>query len=109
MRKSLLVIQIYWGVGRWGTVGGSRWVGRKSFKSKTEKRNWVGGWEKIKFQKKKTEIRGWERANKKKSSWDGTGIEKRILSVHHPSTWCTGGCWFTLATMNQHPPVHHEG
>jgi len=80
MRKSLLVIQIYWGVGRWGTVGGSGWVGRKSFKSKTKKRNWVGGWEKIKFQKKKTEIRGWERANKKKSTWDGTGIEKRILS-----------------------------
>jgi len=37
---------------------------------------------------------GWERAKKKKWSWDGTGIEKRILSVHHPSTLVH---WWVLA------------
>jgi hypothetical protein len=35
------------------------------------------------------------------STWDGTGIEKRILSVHHPSTLVHGRCWFTLAVKLQ--------
>jgi hypothetical protein len=29
---------------------------------------------------------GLGKGNEKKSRWDGTWIEKRILSVHHPST-----------------------
>jgi hypothetical protein len=45
----------------------------------------LGGGEKIKFQKKKLRS-GLIRANKKSQTWDGAGIEKRILSVHHPST-----------------------
>jgi len=76
-------------------------VGGKSFKSKKkklgegwgenkvpkknldrEKKNWEGGGEKIKLQKK---LRSGLRKGEKKSTWDGTGIEKRILSVHHPS------------------------
>jgi len=56
----------------------------------------VGGWEK--FQKKPGVGRGENKVLKKKlksglrngkakkSTWDGTGIENRILSVHHPST-----------------------
>jgi hypothetical protein len=50
-----------------------------------KKKNWVGGREKIKLQKE-TEIRAEKRAKKKKSTWDGTRIEKRNPSVHHPST-----------------------
>jgi len=46
-------------------VGGSRWVGEKSFKSKKKKRNWVWGGENIKLPKK-TEIRA-EKGAKKKS------------------------------------------
>jgi hypothetical protein len=48
----------------------------------------LGGREKIKLQKK-TEIKaekGLIKGKQKKSTWDSTGIEKRILSVHHPST-----------------------
>ncbi len=52
----------------------------------------MGGWEKIKFPKenrdqreKKTAIRA-DQGKQNKSTWDGKGIEKRILSVHHPST-----------------------
>jgi hypothetical protein len=81
-------------------------VGGKSFKRK-KKRNWVGGEKKIKFQKK-IEIRGKflgkgrgenkvgkkklrsglikvEKGQRKKSTQNGMGIEKIILSVHHPS------------------------
>jgi hypothetical protein len=42
-----------------------RWVGGKSFESKKNKRNWVGGREKIKLQKK-TEIRA-EKGQRKKN------------------------------------------
>jgi hypothetical protein len=97
-------------IGEMGDNGGSRWVGGKSFKSpkkkkrkpgegrgenkvpkKTErdkekkKKNCEGGGEKIKLQKKKLRS-GLRKGKGKKSTWDGTGIEKRILSVHHPST-----------------------
>ncbi len=69
---------------RWvGYSGGSRWVGGKSFK---RNRVWGGG--KIKFQKKNWDQgrSGLRNGKPKKSTWDGTGIENRILSVHHPST-----------------------
>jgi hypothetical protein len=62
-------------------------VGGKSFISQ-KKKNRVGAGEKIKLQKK-TEIRaekGLRKGRQKRSTWDGTGIENRILSVHHPST-----------------------
>ncbi len=38
---------------------------------------------------KKTEIRaekGLRKGKEKESTWDGTGRERRILSLHHPST-----------------------
>jgi len=47
-------------------MGGSRWVGGKSFKSK-EKKNWVRGGEKIKFPKKK----GLRKGKQKKKSEPG--------------------------------------
>ncbi len=52
MGKSLLLIQIYRWVGRWGNSGGGvgGWVGKVSKAKK--KRNWVWGREKIKLQKK---------------------------------------------------------
>jgi len=56
-------------------------------KKKTEirgKKNWEGRGEKIKLQKKLRS--GLRKGKQKKSTWDGTGIEKRILSVHHTST-----------------------
>jgi hypothetical protein len=49
-----------------------------------KKRNWLGGGEKIKFPKKKLRS-GLRKGKRKNSTWDGTGIEKRILSMHHPS------------------------
>ncbi len=51
------------------------------------KKNWEGGGEKTKLQKKlgiKVE-KGMRKGKQKKSAWDGTWIEKRILLVHHPS------------------------
>ncbi len=59
------------------------------------------GWEK--FQERKNKMKpgagrgenkscknklrsGLRKGKEKKSTWDGTGTEKRILSVHHPST-----------------------
>ncbi len=65
--------------------------GKKKFPKKKKKnrdqgkKNWEGGREKIKLQKE-TEIRAEKGQTKKKSTWDGAGIEKRNLSVHHPST-----------------------
>jgi len=78
------------------------------FKKINKKRNWVGGWEKMKFPEKKNRDQeggkklgrgqaenkvakkklgsGLRKGKEKKSTWDGTRIEKRILSVHHPST-----------------------
>jgi hypothetical protein len=49
-------------------VGGSRWVGGKSFKS-NKKGNWVRGGEKIKFQK--TNLRSGLRKGKEKKSQPG--------------------------------------
>jgi len=99
-------------------VGGSRWVGGKSFKSKKRKKKKPGvgrGENKVpkknrdqgkketgkgagrnKVAKKKLRS-GLIKGKRKTSTWDGTGIEKRILSVHHPSTlvhWCgSGSLW----------------
>jgi hypothetical protein len=59
---------------------------RKVSKAKKKETGWAG--EKIKSQNK-TEIRaekGLRKGKQKKSTCDGTRIEKRILSVHHPST-----------------------
>jgi hypothetical protein len=39
---------------------------------------------------KKKLISGLRKGKEKKSSWDGTGIQKRILSMHHPSTLVHG-------------------
>jgi hypothetical protein len=74
--------------------------GQEKFqKQKKKKKKLGGGGYKILFPKKKTgkEVRekikfqkklrsGLRKGKKKTSTWDGTGIEKRILSVHHPST-----------------------
>jgi hypothetical protein len=54
-----------------------------------KKKKKLGGvWEENKSspKKKKTEIRAEKGQTKKKATWDGKVIEKRILSVHHPST-----------------------
>jgi hypothetical protein len=48
------------------------------------KKNWEEGGEKIKLQK--TMRSGLRKGKQQKLTWDGTGMEKRILSVHHPST-----------------------
>ncbi len=64
------------------------------------KKNWEGGGEKINLQKK-TEIRaekGLRKGKEKMSTWDGTGIEKRIVSVHHPSTLVH---WWVLVHAGQ--------
>jgi hypothetical protein len=75
-------------------VGGSRWVGKVSkaiIKIKRIKEKKLGGgWEKIKLQKNKLRL-GLRKGKEKKSSWDGTRIEKRNLSVHHPSTLVHSG------------------
>ncbi len=65
MGENLLLNQIYRSIGWWGTMGGNRWVGGKSFKSKKrigckvgrkqvprknknqEEKNWEGGRENI--------------------------------------------------------------
>jgi hypothetical protein len=49
-----------------------------------QKKNWEGGGKKIKLRKKLRS--GLRKGKQKQSTRDGTGIEKRILSVHHPST-----------------------
>jgi hypothetical protein len=64
-------------------VGG--WEKFESQKKKKKKENWVRGEEKKNYQKKKPE-KGLRKGKEKKSTLDGTGIGKRILSVHHPST-----------------------
>jgi len=57
----------------------------------------VGGGEKIKFQKEnrdrgeeKTAIKA-DQGKQKQSTWDGTGIEKRILSSIHAGALVAGG------------------
>jgi len=68
-------------------------------KKKTEirgKKHWEGGGEKIKLQKKLRP--GLRKDKQKKSTWDDTGIEKRILSVHHPSTLVH---WWVLVYSGQ--------
>jgi hypothetical protein len=74
-------------------------VGKVS-KAKKKKRKLGGGWGENEVPEKKTEIRaekGLRKGKGKKSTWDGTGIERESYqcTIHH---WCTGGCWFTLAT-----------
>ncbi len=68
----------------------------KVSKAKKEKKKLGAGRGENKVAKKKLRS-GLRKDKQKKSTWDDTGIEKRILSVHHPR-WCTGGCWFTLAS-----------
>jgi hypothetical protein len=72
-------------------MGGSRWVGRKSFKSKTKKRNWVGGLIRAeKGQTKKVNL-GWHRDRK-----------ENPLSVHHPSTLVH---WWVLVHSGHNEPA----
>ncbi len=65
--------------------------GWEKFQKKKKKRNPVQCREKKKLQIK-TEIRA-EKGQTKNSTWGGTGIEKRILSVHHPSTLGAASLW----------------
>jgi hypothetical protein len=58
----------------------------------------VGGREKIKFQKQKKLRSVLRKAKEKKSTWDATEIEKRILSVYHPSTLVH---WWVLVHSGQ--------
>jgi hypothetical protein len=53
--------------------------------SKAKKKKLGGGLGKNKVPKRKIEI-GAGKGESKKSTWDGTWIEKVILSMHHPST-----------------------
>jgi hypothetical protein len=54
-------------------------VGGKFFKSKKKETGWgVGGGEKIKLPKIKLRS-GLRKGKQKNSTWDGTGIEKRVL------------------------------
>jgi hypothetical protein len=61
------------------------------------KKNWEGDGEKIKLQKNLRS--GLRKAKQKKSTWDGTGIKKRVLSVHHPLTLVQ---WWVLVHSGQH-------
>ncbi len=88
------------GVGGGGVVGGwekfqkhkkkKMGVGREENKSSKQKNRCRGkknlgkGWGENKVAKKKRRL-GLRKRKQKKSIWDGTGIEKRMLSVHHPS------------------------
>ncbi len=71
-------------------------MGGKSFKS-NKKRKLGEGQGENKVPKNKSEIRAEKGQRKQKSTWDGTGIEKRILSVHHPSMlvhwWVASSLW----------------
>jgi hypothetical protein len=61
--------------------------GREKFqKQKRKKKKLGGGRGENKVPKKKKQRSGLRKGKQKKSTWDGAGIEKRILSVHHPST-----------------------
>jgi hypothetical protein len=76
-------------------------VGGKSFKSKEKKQKPGKGQGENKVAPKKKLKSGLRKGKEKNSTWDGTGIEKRILSVHHPSTWGIGGAgslWNTNET-----------
>ncbi len=74
----------------------------KSFKSKEKKRNRVRGGEKIKLEKKKLKS-GLRKGKEKNSTWDGTGIEKRILS-RAPSIH-VGHWWVLVHSGPQMSPV----
>jgi hypothetical protein len=73
-------------------------VGGKSFKSKKRRRrrNWVGGGEKLKFQKKQTEIRA-EKGQRKKVNlgWHRDRKEKTISapSIHVGAPVGAGSLW----------------
>ncbi len=72
-------------------------MGRWEKFQKQQKRKLGEGRGENKVPKNKSEIRAEKGQRKKKSTWDGTGIEKRILSVHHPSMlvhwWVAGSLW----------------
>jgi hypothetical protein len=78
-------------------------VGKVSKAKKKRKKKPGAGRGENKVAKKKL-ISGLIRAEKgqtkKRSTWDGTGIEKRILSVQHPSTlvhwWVHSGHLFAI-------------
>jgi hypothetical protein len=64
-------------------------------KKKKKKTGW--GWGENKLAQKKKLSSGPRKGKQKKSTWDGKWIEKRILSVHHPSTLVHWWMWVTLA------------
>jgi hypothetical protein len=78
-------------------MGGSRWVGGKFFKSKKEEKLGRGRVEnKTPTKKLRSRLR---KGKQKNSTWDGIGIEKRILSMHHPSTLVH---WWVLVHAGRH-------
>jgi len=84
-------------------VGGGEKI---KFSNKTAirgKKNWEWGGEKIKLQKKKLRS-GLRKGKEKKSTWDGTGIKKSILLVHHPSPIVH---WWVLVYCGRQREVVH--
>jgi hypothetical protein len=88
-------------VSRWVRGSGRQWEGGwkgKVSKAKTKKKKKLdGGRGENKVPKKKLRS-GLRKGKEKKSTRDGTGIEKRILSVHHPSTLVH---WWVLVHSGQ--------
>jgi hypothetical protein len=72
-------------------------VGGKIFKSQKKKKLGAGRAEN-KVPKKKLRS-GLRKGKQKNSTWDGTGIEKRILSMHHPSRLVH---WWVLVHSGRH-------
>jgi hypothetical protein len=68
-----------------------------------KKKKLGGGRGENKVAKKKKLISGMRKSKEKKSTWDGTGIEKGILSLHHPSTlvhwWVLAGALWAELTI----------
>jgi hypothetical protein len=76
--------------------------GREKFQKK-KKKKLGGGRGENKVRKKRKQRSGLRKGKQKMSTWDGTGIEKRILSVHHPSTLVP---WWEL--VHSGPYIAHQ-
>ncbi len=58
----------------------------------------------MKKKKKKKLTLGLRKGKEEKSTWDGTGIEKGTLRVHHPSTLVH---WWVLVHCGRQKEVVH--
>ncbi len=71
-------------------------------RKKTKGKKLGGGRGEIKLPKRKKLRSGLKKDKQKKSIWDGTRIEKKILSMHHPSMLVH---WWVLVHSSQ---VNHH-